>query len=79
MKSCDAQKRKNRVPLDFCIKSQRDKTAIRVEKVKVKKRSITDFNSISKNNIVDDLHQWLQAVRGELPSKKVRITPIRFP
>ena len=79
MKSCDAQKRKNRVPLDFCIKSQRDKTAIRVEKVKVKRRSIIDFNSVSENNIVGDLHQWLQAVRGELPSKKVRITPIRFP
>ena len=79
MKSCDVQKRKNRVPLDFCIKSQRDKIAIRVEKVKVKKRSITDCNSVSENNIVGNLHQWLQAVRGELPTKKVRITPIRFP
>ena len=58
MKSCDAQKRKNRVPIDFCIKSQLDKTAIRVDKVKVKKRSITDFNSVSENNIVSDFHQW---------------------
>ena len=73
------KKRKNRVPLDFCIKSQRDKTAIRVEKIKVKKRSITDCNSVSENNIVGNLHQWLQVVRGELPTKKVRITPIRFP
>lgn len=36
-------------------------------------------NSISENNFRCNLHQWLYAIRRELPGKKIRVSRIGLP